>query len=300
MLTIAAWDDPNARFTAQTPALPPPPAPGQVLGPFTAVGSVRAGFPASTVSGADKISETQAIEESVAAYQGIFAADANDGDPVFIYHAGPCPLFAGLNTAPAAPDTAEYFIYGPFPPVLASGVPPGAWHRSVGSPFNATTLNLRGGSAVVRKPLPGQEAMPVKQNASGHFEPDTTVSTTRQGNFGEAIGSGVKALYIKESDGKLYLLDGDEDNVDNYAGLSDGAAHLINTTGEYYPPGVPLSHASLAGLSPGDIYAKDDGTLFDSSDSAAMTAMSGKWSRIVADHQNGQSVQVVYGEVKLF
>lgn len=283
MISIAGWNDDRAHFTAEQPVVPtPPPVPGQLIGPFTAVGAIRQGYPVSTASGNNRVSETPQTEAGVTAYQGIAATAAADGAQVYAYYQGPCPLFSGLNTAPTAPDMAEYFVYGPFPPVLASAIPVDSWYRSVGTPLNTTTLTLTRGS--ISKKGDTLMAGPLRRNNSGHMEPDTQQVAPRSYEAGEA-GAAYRAWYIKEADGKAYLVDGTEEAADNFEGINV-ASVLMGAQVELYPPGMHINSSGLS-LTPGEVWAKHDGTLVPFSGLGA-----DKWTLVVADADGANSFDV--------
>ena len=133
--------------------------------------------------------------------------------------------------------------------------------------------------------------MAVKVNANGHFVADGTVPSVMQATAGAAISGAGVSLYIKAADGKLYPLDGTEAATGNYAGISD-AAYAMGATANYYPPGTQLG--GLAGLTIGDLYAKEDASLVPYS-----AVGSNKWTRRVAIADSATQITVATGEVVL-
>lgn len=118
------------------------PVPGPVgLVTLTAKGAVAAGDPVMGVPGfPGHGSLLTQDEQGVSNYLGFAANAAADGGALGVVFSGPCSVFLGLGTNPAAPDSLELFVYGPGPPVPASLIPLDSYFRRCGSVITATTV----------------------------------------------------------------------------------------------------------------------------------------------------------------
>lgn len=130
--------------------------------------------------------------------------------------------------------------------------------------------------------------MAVKVNTSGHFQNDTTVPGPLTAVAGAAI-SQFQACYIKAADGKIYPLDGTEAAANAYCGIAD-AAYSMGATATFYPPGTQLT--GLSGLTVGDLYGKQDGTIV-----AYSGVGSAQWTRRVCIATSTTAITVDAGEV---
>jgi len=143
-----------ARAAAPGPPFPGVPGAGQSL-LQRARGAVSQGDPLMAAAGyPDQVSLLAPTEAGVTAFIGFAASDAPDGADVEVWYSGPAPLFSSLNVAPLDPDMAEYFVYGPHPPVLYSAIPANTWYRRCGTPLNSTTLLLSRGDTPEKTPPP--------------------------------------------------------------------------------------------------------------------------------------------------
>lgn len=132
------------------------------------------------------------------------------------------------------------------------------------------------------------DIMAVKLDSSGAIVPDTTI-VPLTAMTGAAIAAR-DAIYIKDSDKKMYPCDGTEAAILNFAGFAD-AAYAMGVTGTYYPPGLQMG--GFSGLVAGDQYITGS-TIGQYS---AVTV--GMYTRRAATAYSATQIIIVVGEVKL-
>jgi len=229
---------------------------------------------------ADRVRALDGSANAVSLMAGFAENSASDGSPVVVRHTGLTSLFAGLTPG------VQYFVYNAGPPVPLALVPTGAMTRSVGGATNSTTVLVDKG-IVLQKGSAMPSTPAAIENASGAIVVDTNANSFRTAIAG-AIINPFTAIY---SDGALvYPLDGTLANAQKYIGVSDGGTYAIGATVTYAPPGVALS--GLVGLTPGDYFAKEDGSL------VPFTGVgSTKYTRLVLDAQSATEGVVVDGPI---